>query len=147
MTGPTSSECLTTGVPVTPLGQADDDSLSLSAPTHLAIVEDDPLQRFALVMMLEDLGFSVLGAVETHKDAAQLLDEIGDRIGCFLVDLDLAGTHPQALLTSLTARRIPFVAVTGLDRSQIHEMGLTCEVVEKPYSEGSLMQSIRRAIA
>ncbi len=114
---------------------------------HLMLVEDDSLQANALAAILIDAGFTVSIA--------------GDAITA----LQTAETHPPDIIVSdyrlpgrtsgiETIRRVrarlgyvvPAILTTGDTQASIAEQAQqeACEIIHKPYSPGSLIDSINR---
>jgi DNA-binding response OmpR family regulator len=83
---------------------------------RILLVEDEALVGLDLAISLKDAGFLVSGPAPSVRRA---LDLLGDR-GCdvAVLDINLGEETSEAVALELSARGIPFVTVSGYDKSQ-----------------------------
>lgn len=112
------------------------------------IVDDDAAVRSSLKFALEVEGF---GVRLYDRPAALLADESLPRCGCLVVDYRMPGMDGLELVGILRARNValPVILITGRASEQLRrfaaESGIGY-VLEKPLSDGSLVESIRSAL-
>ena len=112
------------------------------------IVEDDAAVRSSLKCALEVEGLSVR---LYDGPAALLADGNLPRCGCLVVDYRMPGMDGLQLMETLRARDVvlPAILITGRANKQLHrfaEMAGIGSVLEKPLSDGALVESIRSAL-
>ena len=112
------------------------------------IVDDDAAVRSALKFALEVEGLSVR---LYDGPAALLADGNLPRRGCLVVDYRMPGMDGLQLVDTLRARRValPVILITGRASKQLRrfaeDSGISY-VLEKPLSDGALVESIRSAL-
>ena len=111
------------------------------------VIEDDPLQAIDLEYVLEDMGHGVAAIAPNLPAARAELARHGRRFECVLLDLDLSGQSSVDIALDLQARGVPHIVVTGHARQIASDFGLTCPVVEKPYTVADLRAALSRAFA
>jgi two-component system response regulator FixJ len=112
------------------------------------IVDDDAAVRSSLKFALEVEGLNV----RLYAGAAALLAE-GDlpKSGCLVVDYRMPGMDGLQLVEALKAREVflPVILITGRANKQLRrfaeELGISY-VLEKPLSDGALVESIHSAL-
>jgi len=115
-------------------------------PTIL-LVEDDPLLRDAMRLLLEDAGYTVVEAGTAAQASAAALAELP---GLILLDLGLPDRHGLELARELTPRSgIPIVALTGRagadERRRCLEAGCR-DYLAKPIEPRQLIAKIQELI-
>ncbi|MDI6623203.1 MAG: hypothetical protein QME55_00605 [Brevundimonas sp.] len=108
-------------------------------PLRILCVEDNPLIAFHLEHVIEDLGDSCVGSVDSFADLQmQPLD-----FAAALVDIDLAdGPTGLAAARWLKERGIPCAFVTGqTDIAEQHE-DLAVAIVAKPVTDETMARAI-----
>lgn len=113
------------------------------------IVDDDAAVRSALKFALE-----IEGLVVRIYDgpAALLADRDLPEFGCLVVDYRMPEMDGLQLVEALRARAIalPVIMITGRTNKQLRrfakKLGISY-VLEKPLSDGALVESIRSALA
>jgi CheY-like chemotaxis protein len=83
---------------------------------RILIVEDDFYQAFHARLLLQEAGAIVVALAPTVAEATQELEQ---KIDMVLLDIDLKREDSLALARRLKAEGVPFVFVTGFDRSYI----------------------------
>jgi DNA-binding response OmpR family regulator len=99
--------------------------------SRILVVEDEPLVAIMLDDALEEFGFHVVGPVENLKSAVQLAG--CERLDAAVLDVNIDGAISDAVADQLIARGIPFIFVSGYDRT----LGLRYSAVpmlRKPFS-------------
>lgn len=86
----------------------------------ILVVEDDFFVATDLCRLLESEGVQVLGPVGRVADALGVIGQSGHIDGA-LVDLNLHGVLAFPVADALTERSVPFLFLTGYDRSAIPE--------------------------
>lgn len=116
----------------------------------VAIVENDPSMLRAAGDLLDAHGFTTVA----FASAEDFLAGSGDRgsVDCVLVDIDLGGMSGIDLRRQLEASgsTLPIIFMTALDDDTIHRQALRAGCVaflRKPFSEGALIDAIRKAVA
>ena len=119
-----------------------------TATATVLTVEDDPIVRADLSVILEDAGFEVCAAARDGVEAVELERE--HRPDLVLLDLGLPrldGVSAARLISS--ASRVPIIALTGAASPLLAaalDAGVTHHVA-KPFSEASLVETLREALA
>src|ERR1700744_2247283 len=74
------------------------------------IVEDDPMQRERISMLLEESEFEVI-MCETAEEALLVLDRKGRKLSFLMTDVNLAGAMSGAELAAIAHQRHPALDV------------------------------------
>jgi two-component system, LuxR family, response regulator FixJ len=120
-------------------------------PKHsgtVLIVDDDAAVRSSLKFALEVEGLSVR---LYDGPSALLADENLPSCGCLVVDYLMPGMDGLQLVAALRARNVllPAILITVRANKQLlrfaAKSGFSC-VLEKPLSDGALIESIRSAL-
>jgi two-component system response regulator FixJ len=113
------------------------------------IVDDDAAVRSSLKFALEVEGLKV-----RLYDGAEALLADGDlpSCGCLVVDYRMPVMDGLALIDAMRARNVamPAILITGRANKQLRCLAAKSgvrEVLEKPLSDGALVDSIRSAMA
>lgn len=118
----------------------------IAARPPIAIVEDDPSVREALLGLLRAAGHSAVafGAAE-----ALLHDPARDRFGCVVSDVMLPGQSGLALAAELTAqpRRVPVILMTArADLADRGDAAGALAILIKPFDPDALIDWVERAL-
>ena len=118
-----------------------------AAPTSVLTVEDDPIVRADLRLVLETAGFDVCPDARDGVEAIELAREHEPDV--ILLDLGLprlGGVDATRLI--LADRDVPIVALTGMSGTLVDEAmeaGVT-SVVRKPFAEGAVVLALQDAV-
>jgi signal transduction histidine kinase/CheY-like chemotaxis protein len=116
---------------------------SALAPLQVLIIEDDDMQRYALRLLLEDGGHTVLSAA-TPAQAIEKVVKAAVPPTVIISDLRLPGTlsgvEAIAQLRAVIGAMVPAILVTGdTDRDQLrHALSCGITVLHKPFTHAAL---------
>jgi two-component system, response regulator PdtaR len=115
------------------------------AKATVLTVEDDPLVRADLRLILEDAGFGVCADARDGVEAVQLARELEPDL--VLIDLSLPRLDGvEATRRIRNERDVPVVALTGYRNGELveraKEAGASAHVL-KPFSERTLVTTVR----
>jgi DNA-binding NtrC family response regulator len=102
------------------------------------VVEDDSLLAFEMQDILSDAGYSVVGPVATVAKALALIDS-QEPHAAFL-DCNLDGEYATAVALTLTAKKIPFVVMTGYERESLPDAFSNGTFARKPFKVSYLLE-------
>ena len=111
--------------------------ISTLAGLRLLVLEDETLIAFLLQDLLSDLGCVVIGPAGNVRSALAQLQT--DEIDAAILDINLGGgerSYPVADM--LTARKTPFVFITGYGAGGVEERYKHIPVLQKPFSNDDL---------
>lgn len=111
-------------------------------------VEDDPIVRADLSLVLEDAGYDVCAAARDGVEAVELAREHTPDL--ILLDLGLPKLDGVEVIRRVLAERdVPIVALTGRSQSLVEEALAAGAIsfVRKPVSEGGIVHAVRDALA
>ncbi|MGE0358776.1 MAG: response regulator transcription factor [Burkholderiales bacterium] len=122
----------------------------MSVPARLVhVIDDDRAVRDSLRWLLEGEGLDV----RTHASAEEFLAVLGEGPpACAIVDIRMPGMSGLELQEALALRhaRLPLVFVTAHGDVPLAVAAMrrgAIDFVEKPFSDGQLVESVRRALA
>jgi CheY-like chemotaxis protein len=118
-------------------------------PARILTVDDDPIVRADLRVILEDAGFSV---VPDARDGVEAVEHAREHAPDLIVlDLGLPGLDGFDAAASIRRERdVPIVALTGYSAPDVLERAAAAgadSYVLKPFSEDGLLSTIREALA
>ena len=96
---------------------ADGDGDPASVRRRVLVVEDEILVAMELEALLRQEGWDVLGPVRKVDAALVLIDR--QRPDMVLLDLNLQGETTLPIAAALQAQGVPFVILSGYNRSQV----------------------------
>lgn len=119
-----------------------------SGPSGLRVlvVEDEFLVADHVAMILEDLGYEVIGPVPTIEDALAAIE--CEALDGALLDANLDGLSSAPVADALDALAVPFVVATGYGN-----LKLTAAILEnaprvaKPFGQTDLARTLSSAFA
>ena len=114
-------------------------------PLRLMVVEDNIIQCMDLEHLFEEEGHEVIAIAQHEHAALAALASVGDRLDCVILDIMLAGTVAKKVTAELDRRGIRYVAVTGMDRSDLLAAGIACPHVAKPFLPERLISMVTSA--
>jgi response regulator NasT len=123
--------------------------MSATALARVLTVDDDPIVRADLRLILEDAGFSVCADARDGVEAIEFARlHTPDLV---LIDLGLPRVDGvEATRQILSERAVPVVALTGHTGGDFLQRAVDAGAVEhvvKPFSESDLVGALRRALA
>jgi CheY-like chemotaxis protein len=120
-----------------------------STPARVLTVEDDPIVRADLRLILEDHGFDVCAAARDGLEAVELARE--HRPDLILIDLNLPELDGvEATRRILDEREVPIVALTGYVAGDSIQRAVDAGAVDhitKPFTEAELVDTLREVLA
>ena len=120
-----------------------------STPARVLTVEDDPIVRADLRLILEDHGFDVCAAARDGVEAVELARE--HRPDLILIDLHLPELDGvEATRRILDEREVPIVALTGHVAGDSIQRAVEAGAVDhvtKPFSATGLVETLRDVLA
>ncbi|MRX51339.1 response regulator [Paracoccus sp. S-4012] len=103
------------------------------AGRHILLVEDDFVIALDQAASLAEAGARVVGPAPTLAAALKLVAE-AERLDGAILDVNLRGELSYPVADALRARSVPFVFLTGYDRSTISASYPNVPVCEKPFN-------------
>jgi response regulator NasT len=118
-------------------------------PPRILTVDDDPIVRADLRVILEDAGYSV---IPDARDGAEAVERAREHAPDLIVlDLGLPGLDGfGAAATIRRASDVPIVALTGHNAPDLLQRASDAgadSYLRKPFSEAGLLETIREALA
>ncbi|MBI4924081.1 MAG: response regulator [Devosia nanyangense] len=119
-----------------------------SADVVVHIVDDEESVRASLAFLLDTAGF----AVRTHASAIAFLEIAAEiKNGCLVTDLRMPDIDGVELLRRLNeaGNMLPAIVVTGHGDVQMAVEAMkngALDFIEKPFSDDTILESIRRAV-
>lgn len=109
---------------------------------RVLVVEDESLIAMLVEDGLETLGYEVVGPVGTVDAALRIVEQTPFDLA--LLDINLGGKQSFPIAEALESRGIPYVFLTGYDRSSLplafqHRFGL-----QKPFRMSALNSALKR---
>jgi two-component system, response regulator PdtaR len=122
--------------------------LPAQSPARILTVEDDPIVRADLRLVLEDAGFDVL---PDARDGVEAVDRAREhRPDLILIDLGLPRqSGVEATRQILGERDVPIVALTGYRDGELVDEALDAGAVGhvlKPFHDRQLVETLRIAL-
>ena len=113
---------------------------------RILVVEDEYLVADYIAMMLEELGYEVVGPVSTIPEAMTTI--AGEKLDAVLLDANLGGASSAPIAAELAARRLPFVVVTGYGNLEFATAALQAAPrVSKPFTPAEVAGALAKAVA
>ena len=110
-------------------------------PIRVLVVEDEPLVAENLRADLVDAGFAVVGVAARLEKALRLIEEVAFDVA--ILDANLAGTSAAPAAAALSARKLPFVVLSGYAREQLQRQFSEGVYLQKPYRVAELVDHLR----
>ena len=121
-------------------------SRSVRAMYRVLIVEDEYLVASYISMILEDLGYELVGPVPTIPEAMAAI--ANEKLDAVLLDANLGGVSSGPIAAELSARGLPFVVVTGYGDLELSSAALqSAPRVKKPFTPTDLGPTLAKALA
>ncbi|MBN9049850.1 MAG: response regulator [Rhizobiales bacterium] len=112
----------------------------MAASQKILLVEDEYLIRMLLEDMLDDLGYSVVGAAGSVSEASKLASSTECDVAILDVNLDGQEVFPVADI--LASRGLPFVFVTGYGGAGLPEQYRSRPTLQKPFQLDELSKTL-----
>ena len=115
-------------------------------PKRILVVDDLPYLREVQVLLLNEAGYATT-ALGNAREALARLPEIAPDL--ILLDVAMPGMDGRQFLSELRAaprwRNVPVILTTGRQPEEI-ALDTGCEVLAKPFTEGALLEIVRRLL-
>jgi len=112
---------------------------------RVLILEDELLLQMQMQLLVEDLGFEVVGP---HGAVAPAMaDVISDKVDCALLDLNLGGETSLAVADALAAKLLPFALTSGSNASDLKPRFPGRMVFTKPVDENQVRKFLAEVAA
>lgn len=107
---------------------------------RILILEDETLVALDLADQLEDAGHSVVGPASSIDHALDLIDANG--IDCAVIDANIRGVAPSAVVERLAATGTPFVYLSGYAPGSLDDALPAGEHMSKPADVAALLRRL-----
>jgi DNA-binding response OmpR family regulator len=107
------------------------------------VVEDEFFIAEELQWLLQDAGMTVLGPAGNLANALTLAQSDFE---VALLDVNLGGHYVYPVAAKLAERRIPFIFMTGYDRSELPPEYAACPCLAKPFNPKALLALIEKVV-
>jgi CheY-like chemotaxis protein len=114
------------------------------AGIRVFVVEDESLVLLELQDMLTDRGFVVAGSAVRLEEATTKAHEVECDVA--VLDVNLAGQRIDPVARVLAERNIPFVFVSGYDRSALPPGFQDRPLLAKPYGPSALVTALKQCL-
>jgi DNA-binding response OmpR family regulator len=108
---------------------------------RILIIEDEPMIALDLQDLLEDAGFVVVGVAGKLEKALALIESTA--IDAAIVDANLGGQSSSPAAAALTARRVPFIVLSGYSMKQQEAAFSKALFVQKPCRPDQLINALK----
>lgn len=109
---------------------------------RVLVVEDDIL----VMMLIEDVLTSLGCVFEAASSVESAMSLLVHRFDAAVIDVHLAGRESYPIADALAARGIPFLFSTGHNEAGLRSDYRHYPILEKPYSEETLLQKLHSLI-
>lgn len=110
---------------------------------RILVVEDNTWIGSELVFALEEAGAQPVGPVASVQEAIGLIASLPD-LGGAALDVNLAGELVFPVAYDLARRSVPFVFLTGYDRSLVAVRFTDVPAFEKPVRPEEVLEALAR---
>lgn len=114
------------------------------AGRRILVVEDEALVAMMIADALAEQGCHVVGPVATTRDALALLRDTP--VDGATLDINLTHEEVLPVAEALDSLRIRFLLVTGYDQENVLRRYRRWPMVQKPFTEVSLVEGLVRAL-
>lgn len=112
--------------------------------TSTLLVEDEALIRMMLTEMVEDQGHLVISEAANIEAATSLTEK--QSFDLALLDINIAGFLVTPIVRILDRQGVPIIFVSGYSDQTIPAELRGRVLIEKPFSQETLLNAINRAI-
>jgi PAS domain S-box-containing protein len=103
------------------------------------VVEDEPLAALDIAAALEDAGVAEVAQSSTVREALEMIER--SSFDAALLDANLHGQSVDQIAAALSRCRVPFLFVTGYERSTLPKAFANAAIVTKPFSWQELIHA------
>ena len=114
---------------------------------RILIVEDDTLISIDIECMLEGLGYRVAGTASRIHVAMDFLNKQDEMIDCAILDVQVGGHTCLPIAQALDDLGVPYLFITGHDKETVRKLGLTGDVIQKPFLDRHLDTHLSALVA
>ena len=107
---------------------------------RVLVAEDEWIDADVLCVILAEEGATVLGPCSTASKAIDLL--ANQKVDLALVDMSLADTFADDLVTEISARSVPYAIITGYRALPTNADADAIGVLRKPFTSKALIDLI-----
>ncbi len=115
------------------------------AGKRVLVIEDEAIVAMLIEEMLLDLGCQIAGHARTLPEALAAARD--DDFDIAVLDVNLAGQQSYPVADALTARRIPFVYLSGYGASALRPNEPVWRICRKPFTGPSLTDALLATFA
>lgn len=108
---------------------------------RVLVVEDEPLVAENIRADLEDAGFEVVGVAVRLSAALRLIEEM--EFDAAVLDANLAGASAVEAAVALSARKLPFIVLSGYAHEQLPREYAQASYLQKPYRVDDLIGRLK----
>lgn len=120
------------------------DPASAASGRRILIVEDEYFIAMDLAMVLEDLGFEVVGPAASVAEAMALVERFGDTLDGAILDVNLRNERVYPVADALQARGVHFVFASGYDARLMPEAYADVPRCGKPIDRSVIVRFLGR---
>ncbi len=111
---------------------------------NILIVEDEAMVSIFLEDALQEMGFSIAGAVASAEEASGIIES--GKLDAAILDVNLGGGTSRHLAHSLRQKGIPFIFATGYGAAGVPEEFAGAPLLTKPFTEEDLAGVLSRIL-
>jgi DNA-binding response OmpR family regulator len=111
---------------------------------RVLVVEDEPLIAFDVADHLREAGFEIVGPAGSVAAALKLLETQGCDLA--VLDVNLGRETAAPIAEALSARSLPFLALSGYSSDQFPEGFKHAPMLTKPVDPKRLLAELRRLV-
>ncbi len=112
---------------------------------RVLVIEDETLVAMHVIDMIKRAEGVPIGPAGTVGEAIEAIG--ANELDAALVDANLGGVRVDKIAEALAARDVPFVFVSGYDRSALPDAFQNAPLLSKPFSSGALMAALAKILA
>ena len=112
-------------------------AFSILSGLRVLVVEDEMMVSLLIEEMLAEHDCAIVGPFASVPEAVEAATKAA--IDVALLDVNIGGSKVYPVATALTARRIPFLFLSGYGQSAIPHDHPEWRVCAKPFREGDLI--------
>ena len=110
---------------------------------RILVIEDDPIIGLDIADILETRGATVSGPFTSVANALEAMREIPDAA---LLDVNLGHETTDAIALQLSELSVPFLILSGQDRSDLGSAYNGASIISKPFREQDLVNELYRIV-